>query len=149
MSEKFQTKTITLDETPTDMNGIHNSQDLGAVGVGDVMTVGELRRYIKKNKEAALDTNRYEVAYYSKFAFSFVCFVMAFLGIPFSVAKERSGGFAINVGVCFFLVFVYWTLVSIGLSLGNHGTLSPFLAAWMPNAIMLGVAVHFLLRLKR
>ncbi|MCC6277046.1 MAG: LPS export ABC transporter permease LptG [Oligoflexia bacterium] len=149
LSEKFKEKTITLDETPTDMHGIHNAQDLSMVGVGDVMTVGELQRYIRKNKEVALDTTRYEVAYFAKFSFSFVCFVMAFLGIPFSVSKERSGGFAINVGICFLLVFVYWTLVSIGLSLGNHGTVPPVLAAWGPNAIMLGVAVYFLLRLKR
>jgi lipopolysaccharide export system permease protein len=141
LTEKFKEKSITLDERPTDIQGIdYNS---------DVMTVSELRRYIKKNKEAALDTTRYEVAYHKKFAFAFVSFVMAFLGIPFSVSKDKSGSFALNIGICFGFVFLYWTLVSIGLSLGRNGTISPFLSAWGPNGLMLGMAVFFLLRLKK
>ena len=74
---------------------------------------------------------------------------MAFLGIPFSVSKDKSGSFALGVGICLFFVFIYWTLVSIGLSLGSHGTLPAVLAAWLPNAVMLGVSIFFLLRLKK
>ena len=114
------------------------------------MTVGELRQYIRKNKEAALDTNRYEVAYHAKFGFAFISFVMAFLGIPFSVARERSGGgFALNVGICFGLVFGYFLLISIFSSLGNRGAISGLLSAWLPNAIMLAFAVRLLLRIKK
>jgi lipopolysaccharide export system permease protein len=141
LSEQFTEKTITLDERPGDIQDI----DIDS----DIMTVSELRRYIKKNKEAGLDTIRYEVAYHNKFSFAFVSFVMAFLGIPFSVSKDRSGSFALGVGICLFFVFIYWTLVSIALSLGSHGTLPPVLAAWLPNGLMLGVSIFFLLRLKK
>lgn len=141
ITQNFKSKSITLDERPNDIQDIDNNSD--------VMSVQELRRYIKKNKEAALDTTRYEVAYHGKFSFAFVSFVMAFLGIPFSVQKDKSGSFALNVGVCLGFVFIYWTLVSMGLSLGGHGSLSPLLAAWLPNAIMLVVGVYFLLRLKK
>ncbi|MDZ4676693.1 MAG: LPS export ABC transporter permease LptG [Oligoflexia bacterium] len=141
LTQTFKEKTITLDEKPTDIQGIDANSDL--------MTVGELRRYIKKNKDAALDTTRYEVAYHGKFAFAFVSFVMAFLGIPFSVSKDKSGSFALSIGLCFGFVFMYWTLVSIGLSLGRNGTVNAFLAAWTPNAVMLSMAVFFLLRLKK
>jgi lipopolysaccharide export system permease protein len=141
LSQNFQEKTITLDDRPGDIQDI----DIDS----NVMTVGELRRYIKKNKESGLDTTRYEVAYHGKFSFAFVSFVMAFLGIPFSVSKDKSGSFALGVGICLFFVFIYWTMVSIGLSLGSHGTIPPVLAAWLPNAIMLGVSVFFLLRLKK
>jgi lipopolysaccharide export system permease protein len=141
MTEHFTKKSITLEEKPTDIQDINNNSD--------IMTIGELQRYIKKNKEAGLDTRRYEVAYHSKFGFAFVSFVMVFLGIPFSVSKERSGGFALNVTVCLVVVFAYWTLFSLGMSLGNNGHLSPWLAAWLPNALMMGVGTYFLLRLKR
>jgi lipopolysaccharide export system permease protein len=141
LTEQFQEKTITLDEKPGDINDINNNSD--------VMTVSELRRYIKKNKEAALDTNRYEVAYHGKFGFAFVSVVMAFLGIPFSVSKDRSGSFALNIGICLGFVFLYWTLVSIGLNLGTSGRVAPVIAAWLPNGLMLGAAVYFLLRLKK
>ena len=141
ITSNFKAKSITLDERPNDIQDIDNNSD--------VMSVQELRRYIKKNKEAGLDTNRYEVAYHGKFSFAFVSFVMACLGIPFSVQKDKSGSFALNVGVCLGFVFIYWTLVSIGRSLGGHGTLSPLSAAWLPNGIMLVVGIYFLLRLKK
>ncbi len=141
LTQNFKEKTITLDERPNDINNVENNSD--------VMTVGELRRYIRKNKEAALDTTRYEVAYHGKFSFAFISFVMAFLGIPFSVSKDRSGSFALNIGICLAFVFMYWTLVSIGFNLGSHGTVNPVAAAWLPNAFMLSLAVYFLLRLKR
>jgi lipopolysaccharide export system permease protein len=141
VTQTFKAKSITLDERPNDIQDIDNNSD--------IMTVAELRRYIKKNKEAALDTTRYEVAYHNKFSFAFVSFVMAFLGIPFSVQKDKSGSFALNVGVCLGFVFIYWTLVSMGLSLGSHGTIPPLAAAWLPNGIMLIVGVFFLLRLKK
>jgi lipopolysaccharide export system permease protein len=141
LTEHFENKVITLDERPGDIQEI----DIDS----DIMTVSELRRYIRKNKESGLDTIRYEVAYHNKFSFAFVSFVMAFLGIPFSVAKDRSGSFALGVGICLFFVFIYWTLVSLGLSLGEHGTLPPVLAAWLPNGIMLALSVFFLLRLKK
>jgi len=141
LTQPFQEKVITLDERPGEFQEIDIDNN--------IMTVRELRRYIRKNKEAGLDTIRYEVAYHGKFSFAFVSFVMAFLGIPFSVSKDRSGSFALGVGVCLFFVFVYWTMVSIGMSLGSHGTLPPVLAAWLPNALMLGVSVFFLLRLKK
>ncbi len=141
ITSPFKEKLITLDEGPADIQDIGTDQD--------VMTVGELRKYIQKNKEAGLDTVQYEVTYHNKFSFAFISVVMAFLGIPFSVSKARSGGFALNVGICLGFVFAYWTLVSIFLSLGKHGTIPPAISAWTPNALMLVVAVYFLLRLKR
>ncbi len=141
LTQNFKEKTITLDEKPADLQSLENDSD--------IMTVGELRRYIKKNKEAALDTKRYEVAFHGKFGFAFVSFVMAFLGIPFSVQRERSGGFALGVGICFAVVFSYWTLVSVFNSLGIKGTISAPFAAWAPNGIMLGVAVYLLLKIKK
>jgi lipopolysaccharide export system permease protein len=141
LTENFLEKAITLDERPTDIENVENN--------AEVMTVNELRQYIKKNKEAALDTVRYEVAYHSKFSFAFVSFVMAFLGIPFSVSKDKSGSFAMNVGITLGIVFVYYILMSVGMSFGARGTLTPVIAAWAPNVMMLGVAIFFLLRLKK
>ena len=141
LTQNFDEKTITLDERPNDIQDIDNNSD--------VMTVGELRRYIRKNKDAGLDTVRYEVAYHNKFSFAFVSFVMTFLGIPFSVGRDKSGSFALNVGITLGIVFLYWTLVSVGLSLGNHATVPAAVAAWGPNSLMLGFSVFFLLRLKK
>lgn len=115
----------------------------------DVLSHKELAGYIKRNKEAGLDTVRYEVDYHAKFGFAVTALVMVLLGIPFSVGKTRSGGIMANMGICMGLVFLYWTFYSSCLTLGYHGHLNPILAAWAPNLIISGLAIYFLLRLKK
>jgi len=141
LTQSFDTKTITLDETPTDIQDLQNS--------ADVMRAGELRRYIQKNKEAGLETASYEVSYHGKFSFAFTPFVMAFLGIPFSVANRRSGGFALNVIFVFGLVFTYWILLSTSMTMGSHGRFPPLMAAWAPNLIMMTFGLFALIKLRR
>jgi lipopolysaccharide export system permease protein len=139
--QKFESKNIVMSE---DIGDLQNSAKSS-----DVLSIKELGRFIQKNKEAGLDTQRYEVDYQSKFSFAFAAFVMCFIGIPFSVGKGRSGSRTFSFGVCIALTFVYYAAYTSGLTLGQQGALSPFLAAWVPNILMLTVSFVFLLRLKR
>lgn len=115
----------------------------------DVMRLGELRSFIKRNKEAGLNTLRYEVDYQAKFGFAFASLVMAFLGVPFSARMNRSGGRAMSIGVTIAMAFGYWSLYSSGLTLGKYGYLPPFIAAWLPNIVTLVLTGFLVLRLRR
>lgn len=127
-----------------------DSQDLSSSGqTSDMLSQSELSHFIAKNKEAGLDTLRYEVDYHSKIGFSLAGLVMVLLGIPFSVGRARSGGIMMNLGICIGLVFGYWILYSSSLTLGGHGSLPPVAAAWLPNVIMGGLALGLLKKLKR
>jgi lipopolysaccharide export system permease protein len=139
--EEFDQKVISIDENLSDLQANESSSS--------VLSTSELKRFIRRNKEAGLDTTRYEVDYHAKFGFAFATFVMAFLGIPFSVGNSRSGGFALNVGKCIGLGFGYWALYSSGITLGQHGALPPLLAAWLPNLLMVAITFFLLLRLKK
>lgn len=115
----------------------------------EVVSIKELRQYIKKNKEAGLNTLRYEVDLHSKYGYALAAFVMAFIGIPFSVFNNRGGGRMMSVGLCIGLAFGYWALLSVGMTLGRHGYLSPILSAWLPNIFTLALSTFLLLRLKK
>jgi lipopolysaccharide export system permease protein len=141
MTQSFKAKTIVMSEDAADLQSTARTTDM--------MGVAELGRFISRNKEAGLDTLRYEVDYHSKFGFAFAAFVMSFIGIPFSVARQRTGGTALNAGVCVFLAFAYWTFYSSGLTLGYHGLLPPIAAAWAPNLIMVALSTFLLLRMKK
>ena len=141
ITQKFARKSIVMNEDVADLQSTARTTDL--------MGVGELGRFIARNKEAGLDTLRYEVDYQSKFGFAFAAFVMSFIGIPFSVVRQRAGGTALNIGICVFLAFVYWTFYSSGLTLGYHGVLPPIIAAWAPNGIMVAFSSLLLARMKR
>lgn len=141
LTRTFETKTITMNEDLKDIQSSSNSSD--------IMSLRELSRFIDRNKEAGLDTLRYEVDYHAKFGFAFAAFVMSLVGVPFSVSRQRSGGTFMNIGVCLALAFLYWVAYSSGLTLGEHAVLPPILAAWGPNLITVGAALFFMRRLKR
>ncbi|MGZ3772767.1 MAG: LPS export ABC transporter permease LptG [Pseudobdellovibrionaceae bacterium] len=141
LTTQFKQKNIVMAE---------DAKDLQSAGqTAEMMSQKELEYFIKKNRDAGLDTVAYEVNYHSKISFTFAGLVMCLLGIPFSVGRARSGGTMLNVGICLGLVFAYYVFYSSGITLGQHGTVPPVLAAWAPNIIMALFALVLLKRLKR
>jgi lipopolysaccharide export system permease protein len=141
LTQDFDEKVIAIDEELGDIQSSFNSVD--------VLSLKDLKRYIQKNKEAGLDTVSLEVVYHDKFASLIAAFVMVLLGIPFSVNPNRSGGIMINIGFCLGMVVIYWTLKNSSLTLGHHGNLPPFLAAWGPNILMTLVGLGLVSRTKK
>jgi lipopolysaccharide export system permease protein len=141
LTKSFDTKTITMNEDLKDIQSTSNSSE--------IMSLRELGRFIDRNKEAGLDTLRYEVDYHAKFSFAFAAVVMSLVGVPFSVGRQRSGGTFASIGICLLLAFLYWVAYSSGLTLGEHAVLPPIVAAWGPNVITVALAIFFFRRLKR
>lgn len=141
LTSNFQEKTIVMSEDASDLQSSGHTSDM--------LSVKELRRFIEKNREAGLDTLRYEVEYHNKFSFASVGLIMCLLGLPFSIGKARSGGTVLNLGIAFVLVFIFWVLSSSTLTLGLHGYLSPIISAWLPHGMMSVGAGIMILRGKR
>ncbi len=140
LTSQFKEKNIVMGEDAKDLASTANTSD--------VLSLRELEQFIKKNKEAGLDTVRYEVDFYSKYGFAFSALIMSLLGIPFSVRRTRTGGAMLGIAICLGLVFVYWIFYSSALTLGNYGHIPPIAAAWAPNILMGLGAVHLIRRLR-
>ena len=141
IKDLFQERVLVLGE---DMIDIKTTSKASAT-----MGVGELHRYIQRNKEAGLNTVPFEVDYYAKFGFAFTALVMVLLGIPFSVSSNRGGGMLANLQICILLTMIYWGFYSSGLTIGRHGALPPVIAAWGPNLIMAVFGGILIRRLKK
>jgi lipopolysaccharide export system permease protein len=142
ISEKFAERTLVIGE---DVIDIKTSSSASAV-----MGVGELRKYIARNKEAGLDTTPFEVDYFAKFSFIFSALVMVLLGVSFSgTSSPRSGGVLYNLQKCLVLTLVYWAFYTSALTLGRHGFIPPIVAAWGPNILMIGFASLLIWRQKK
>lgn len=141
MNDKFLEKTIVMSEEAQDLRNTGQTSDL--------LTQSELSRFINKNKEAGLDTIKYEVEFHSKFSFAFAGLVMSLLALPFCVGQARGGGIMKNIGISLGLVLVYWIFYSSAQTLGQHNQLKPIIAAWLPNFVMLALGIMLLLRAKR
>lgn len=142
LTQTFKRKTIAMSEDIASLS-------LATAASSDLMDLKSLSKYIRKNKDAGLDTTRYEVDYHAKFGFAFAAFVMSILGIPFSISRVRSSGTVKNVGMCILVTFLYWSFYSSFLTLGKHGAVPPIIAAWAPNITMILTSIAMLIRLKR
>lgn len=140
LTSQFKNKTIVMGEDSKDLTSTAHTSD--------VLSVGELHQFIKKNREAGLDTVRYEVSYHSKYSYAFAALVMALLGIPFSVTRGRGGGVMKNVGISLGLIFLFWVSYSSFLTLGNYGHLPPIFAAWLPILGMSWLAYYLIKRVR-
>ncbi|MEB3256337.1 MAG: LptF/LptG family permease [Synechococcaceae cyanobacterium] len=105
-----------------------------------VMTVGQARTAERLQRQAgnAKEARRLRVRIQEKFAFPAICLVFGLIGSSLGVRPHsrtsRSQGFGISV----LLIFGYYLMSFIFSSLGITGTLSPFLAAWLPVFVGLG-----------
>jgi len=115
------------------------------------MTVGQARRAERLLKEAnnRKEARRLRVRIQEKFAFPAICLVFGLIGSSLGVRPHsrtsRSQGFGISV----VLIFGYYLMSFIFSSLGITGTLSPFLAAWLPVGLGLTAGLWMLSRASR
>lgn len=141
ITEPFDQRTLTLGEDVIDIKT--SSKASSSMGVR------ELKKYIERNKEAGLNTTAFEVDYHAKYSFVFTAIVMVLIGIPFSISNNRTGGVLVNLQICLLLTLVYWAIYSSGLTLGRYGVISPMLAAWGPNMMMILFGYFLIWRQKK
>jgi lipopolysaccharide export LptBFGC system permease protein LptF len=113
----------------------------------DLMTFGQLRRYIAELQSSGYNVLEHEVGLHRKVAFPFVTLVMTLIAVPFAVSTGRRGAmYGIGVGIV--LALIYWVMISIFAAFGASGVLDPMLAAWAPNLIFGAAAVYLLLTVR-
>jgi lipopolysaccharide export system permease protein len=101
----------------------------------DGMTIPELQEHIDKLKfRGATGVEAFEVEKYIRFASPFTIFVLMFMGVIVSSKKSRGGtGFQIALG--FFLSFIFILFFMMSRTFAEAGSLSPIIAAWIPNVV--------------
>jgi lipopolysaccharide export system permease protein len=90
----------------------------------------------------ALDTLKITLA--QKLALPFAAFVAVVIGLPLAAQFGKKGR-TLGIALSILLLFVYYLMMSAFAALGKNAALNPYVAAWIPNAIM-GVAGVFLFR---
>lgn len=88
----------------------------------------------------------YEVRYHSILASPFGCILVVALAIPFVVSGVRVNP-AVGVAKAAGLFFAYYLLVNIGTLLAAQQVISSIVAAWVPNVMMLIVAIGLFRRM--
>lgn len=108
----------------------------------------ELSKAIEAGKKTGQDMTRQEITFHTKYSLPASCAVFAFIGPMFAVWLSRSGAF-VGVLLSIVIVFLYYNIYIITTEiLGNHGMVTPWLAAWLPNFIFVVLGALIVRRLE-
>jgi lipopolysaccharide export system permease protein len=111
----------------------------------DERSLVELLGVIRSGVTDKIQLNSALMQLHERLSIPFACLALGIFAFPLGVqstALRRSSGF--GMGIFFFLV--YYFLLAIGWSAGETGKYPPVLGMWLPNLVMGGVGVFFLVR---
>jgi lipopolysaccharide export system permease protein len=83
----------------------------------------------------------FENEYYRRYAMPFAAFIMTLIGVSLSSRKVR-GGMGLNLGIGLALSSIYILFSTLSTTFSVNGTLSPFMAVWLPNIVFLLIGVY-------
>lgn len=105
-----------------------------------MMTTPQLYNHVKSQQERGLgNVQAFQIEYHSRFASVFSAFILTIIGASLSARKVK-GGMGLNIGLGLALSMAYILFMTISSSFAVKGSMSPFVAAWVPNIIFIGIA---------
>lgn len=135
-SHIFEELALKLPERPQDFTRLSKPSE--------EMSLGELARYVNKVQAKGFDPLKQRVDLQAKLAFPFVCLIMALIGIPLALFKERGQFLAPALIIGLALALFYWVAFGYCRSIfGYSGVLPPVMAVWLPN-VLFGLAGIYL-----
>lgn len=138
----FDSQELKLPKTPLDLASRTKSDT--------EMNIAEATRHLEliRNSGDEKMIRRWQIRIQQKYALPFVCVVFGLVGASIGVKPQRTSR-ATSFGVSVVIIFGYYLLAFITNAMGEVGILSPFLAAWSPTLLGLGVGIFLLIKASR
>ncbi len=109
------------------------------------MYLGELMEFLDKAPEK--DEAYWEalIEFHRKFSIPFACISLGILAVSLGVrSKSARRSFGLGLAIAAFLL--YYVLHAAGMVFGEAGKFPPAIGMWLPNIVMGGIGVYFLIR---
>ena len=107
------------------------------------MNLFRLWTFLCLQKESTINTDAYNearVTFHNKFAQPLACLLIALVGAPLGILPRRSSS-SLNYIFLSIVIFQFYMTQSVCNSLAEANRLMPFIAAWIPNMILLVIAL--------
>jgi LPS export ABC transporter permease LptF/LPS export ABC transporter permease LptG len=111
------------------------------------MTLRELMHRARTTRDGVLSRLSW-VEVHKKFSFPAACLVFGLIGLPLGVVNRRGGraaGFAVSTAI----VLGYYILYASGEAWAVEGSMSPVVAMWLPNLLLVVLGVVAIGRVRR
>jgi LPS export ABC transporter permease LptG len=142
-ADHYQISTFQQTDIPIELASSEKTEE--ALPAGVIATPTLLERASHADPVSA---RWYLLEYHRRFALPTACVVLALVGIPLGLSSKKSGksgGFVLTI----LLVFVYYVISLIGVSLARQGRVSPWFGAWFADLVFLALGLFLLYRAER
>ncbi len=140
----YQISTFQQTDIPLDLPSTENKPDESLPA--DLMNTWAL--WQKSGRVDPVLARWYLIAFHKRFALPTACLVLALVGIPLGLSSKKSGksgGFVLTI----LLVFTYYVVSLIGVSLARQGKVTPWFGAWLADIVFLVLAIFLLARAEK
>jgi LPS export ABC transporter permease LptF/LPS export ABC transporter permease LptG len=127
-------------ELPSSENKSDESLPASLIGTWDLLQ--------KARHSDAVNARWDLIEFHRRFALPTACLVLALVGIPLGLSSKKSGksgGFVLTI----LLVFAYYVISLIGVSLARQDKVSPWFGAWLADFVFLALGVFLLFRAEK
>lgn len=141
---RYQISTFQQTDIPIELPSAENKSD-----ESQPATLMETGALLDKAKHADPASARlYLIEFYRRFSLPTACLVLALVGIPLGISSKKSGksgGFVLTI----LLVFVYYVISLVGVSMARQGRASPWVGAWLADFVFLALGIFLLVRAEK
>jgi LPS export ABC transporter permease LptG/LPS export ABC transporter permease LptF len=144
LAGRYEISTFQQTDIPLDLPSTGNKPE-EQIPVGLIPT-SKLREYA--SRVDPVSARWYFIEYHRRFALPTACLVLAMVGIPLGLSSKKSGksgGFVLTIA----LVFIYYFVSLIGVSLARQGKVAPMLGAWLANLVFFAAGAFLLWQAER
>ena len=143
--DSYQISTFEQTDIPIHLPQTEDKQDQEPVPVAELSNAQLLDQAHKSKKFLA---RWFLIEFHRRLALPTACLVLALVGIPLGLSSKKGGkstGFVLTI----LLVFAYYSLSLVGVSLARQGKLTPWQGVWMADAVFLLFGIFLLWRAER
>ena len=139
---RFERQQLKLPRTALDL--AQESRDYGEMNIVQALEQLEVEKLRGDDRKI----RKLRVRIQQKFALPFVCVVFGLVGATLGSIPGRTGS-AKSFGISVLIIFGYYLFSNITGGLAQAGVFSPFLGAWFPNILGMGLGLFMLGRVSR
>jgi LPS export ABC transporter permease LptG/LPS export ABC transporter permease LptF len=143
--DQYQISTFQTTDIPLAVPAAQNPQPTEPASLSEM----SIRHLLATANTADANTRRWTlIEFHRRFALPTACLVLALVGIPLGLSSKKGGkssGFVLTI----LLVFLYYSVSLIGVSLARQGRLSPMAGVWLADLFFLVGGAFLLWRSER
>jgi LPS export ABC transporter permease LptF/LPS export ABC transporter permease LptG len=144
LADHYQISTFQQTDIPIELPQTETKSDEQIpVGLIPTSALPEHARHVD-----SVSARWYLIEFHRRIALPTACLVLAMVGIPLGLSSKKSGksgGFVLTI----VLVFIYYFVSVVGVSLARQGKVTPMLGAWLANIVFFAAGAFLLWKAER